>query len=156
MSLLGIFLIILAGMLLFLLEILVIPGITIAGIGALILMGLAVYLAFSAFGAGTGLVVLLIVLVLIILLILFAFRARTWKRVSLATEIGSRVSEVTGRGIEPGDAGVTITRLAPVGTVQIRDQRVEAHSEGPFIDHQTEVVVIRVAPTYVIVKPKMS
>lgn len=62
MSLLGIFLIILAGLLLFLLEILVIPGITIAGIGALILMGLAVYLAFSAFGVLTGLIVLLVVL----------------------------------------------------------------------------------------------
>ena len=156
MSLLGIFLIILAGLLLFLLEILVIPGITIAGIGALILMGLAVFLAFSAFGVGTGFMVMIVVFVLIILLFFIAFRARTWRRVSLSTEIESRVSEMSGRGIEPGDVGVTITRLAPVGTVQFGDHRIEGHSEGPFIDHQVEVVVVRVAPTYVIVKPKNS
>lgn len=156
MSLFGIFLIILAGLLLFLLEILVIPGITIAGIGALVLMALAVYLAFSAFGAGTGLLVLVVVLVLILLMIFMAFRARTWRRVSLSTGIDSRVSDISGRGIQPGDEGVTITRLAPVGTVQIGDQRLEGHSEGPFIDHRVEIVVVRVAPTYVIVKPKTS
>ncbi|MCK9324758.1 MAG: NfeD family protein [Bacteroidales bacterium] len=156
MSLLGIFLIILAGLLLFLLEILVIPGITIAGIGALILMGLAVYLAFSAFGVLTGLIVLLVVLFLIIILIIIAFRARTWKRVSLSTEIGSKVEDANDHGLKPGDEGITLTRLAPVGTVQFGEERIEGHSEGPFIDHKVEVVIVRIASTYVIVKPKKS
>jgi membrane-bound ClpP family serine protease len=65
----------------------------------------------------------------------------------------SKTSDVTVHGIRPGDEGIAITRLAPVGTVQVGDHRIEGRSEGPFIDHQTRITVIRIEPTYVVVKP---
>jgi membrane-bound ClpP family serine protease len=152
MSLFGIILMILAGLILFMLELLVIPGISVAGIGALILMGLAVYLAFTLFGATTGVLVLLGVLISMGAVMFLAFRSNTWKRVSLGTQMKSKANDVTGFGIAPGDTGVTITRLGPVGMVQVGEHRVEGHSEGPFIDQQMKVVVIRVEPSFIVVK----
>lgn len=154
MTLFGIVLMILAGLALFLLELLVIPGISIAGIGALILMGVSVYLAFSLFGSTTGILVLLGVLLSMGMVIALTFRSKTWRRVSLHTQVSSRANDVTGYGIAPGDTGITVTRLGPVGMVQIGENRVEGHSEGPFIDQQIPVVVIRVEPSFVVVKIK--
>jgi membrane-bound ClpP family serine protease len=155
MTLFGIILMILAGLVLFLLEFLVIPGVSIAGIGALVLMALSVYLSFSLFGATTGTLVLLAVLLSMGSVIALTFRSKTWRRVSLHTQMNSKVNDVTGYGIAPGDTGITITRLGPVGLVEIGEHRVEGHSEGPFIDQQSQIVVIRIEPSYVVVKLKI-
>jgi membrane-bound ClpP family serine protease len=153
MSLFGIILMILAGLVLFLLELLVIPGISVAGIGALVMMGAAVFLSFSIFGSTTGFLVLLGVLVSMGVTIALTFRSKTWKRVSLSTEMKSKVKEENDWSIKVGDQGVTLTRLNPAGTVQIGNDRVEGRSLGHFIDHQTPVEVIGVEPNHVVVKP---
>jgi membrane-bound ClpP family serine protease len=152
MTLFGIILMILAGLVLFLLELLVIPGVSIAGIGALILMGVSVYLAFSLFGSTAGTLVLLSVLVSMGAVIALTFRSKTWHRVSLHTQVKSKANEVSIFGIAPGDTGMSVTRLGPVGMVQIGEHRVEGHSEGPFIDQQRPVVVVSVEPSFVVVK----
>lgn len=154
MTLFGIILMILAGLVLFLLELLVIPGISIAGIGALILMAVSVYLSFSLFGTLTGTLVLLSVLVSMGVVIALTFRSKTWHRVSLHAKMDSKTNEVSVHDIVPGDTGMAVTRLGPVGMVQIGDHRVEGHSEGPFIDQQSPVVVVRIEPSYVVVKLK--
>jgi membrane-bound ClpP family serine protease len=154
MTVFGLILMILAGLVLFLLELLVIPGVGVAGIGALVLMALAVFLAFSHFGTVAGFVVLLGVVVSMGLSLLLTFRSGTWRKASLSTEMKSKVKEGGSLGIQPGDEGTTITRLAPVGTVQIGEHRLEGRSEGPFIDHQIAIIVISVESTYVVVKPK--
>ena len=154
MTLFGIVLMILAGLVLFLLEFLVIPGISIAGIGALILMGVSVYLSFSMFGTTIGVLVLLGVLVSMGLVIALTFRTKTWRRVSLHAQMNSKTIDVTLYGIAPGDTGISVTRLGPVGMVQIGEHRVEGHSEGPFIDQQSQIVVIRIEPSFVVVKLK--
>ena len=152
MTLFGIVLMILAGLVLFLLELLVIPGISIAGIGALILMALSVYLSFSLFGPTTGTIVLSGVLLSMGLVLALTFRSKTWRRVSLHTQVNSKANDVTRYGIAPGDTGLSITRLGPVGMVEIGEHRVEGHSEGPFIDQQSQIVVTRVEPSFVVVK----
>ncbi len=153
MTLVGIFLLILAGILLFLLEFLVVPGVTIAGIAGLLFMGGAVYLAFENFDTTTGVLVLAAVLIIIIISLVFALRAKTWKRISLKTDIDSNVGELQGQGIQVGDQGVTLTRLNPIGSVLINDKKMEGHSMGGLIDEKTQVEVTKVAHTYVNVKP---
>ena len=143
---------ILAGLVLFLLELLVIPGISIAGIGALVLMAVSVYLAFSLFGATTGMLVLLGVLVSMGIVLAFTFRSKTWRRVSLDAQVNSKTNVIAGFGIAPGDTGISITRLGPVGMVEIGGHRVEGHSEGPFIDQQSQIVVTRIESSFVVVK----
>ncbi len=153
MTLVGIFLLILAGIVLFLLEFLVVPGVTIAGIAGLLFMGGAVYLAFDNFDTTTGLLVLGAVLVIIIISLIFALRAKTWKKIALNTDIDSKVSEVYDLNVKVGDQGFALTRLNPMGSVMVNEQKIEGHSLGGLIDERTPIEVVKVMHTYVNVKP---
>ena len=63
MTVFAIILLIFLGLLLLLIEFAVIPGVTIAGIGGFILLGLSVYIAFSSYGSGVGFLTLTFVLI---------------------------------------------------------------------------------------------
>ena len=145
---------VLAGVLLFLLEFLVIPGVTIAGIGGLLCFSGAVYLAFENLGNTEGVIVLIVVVIAIMVALIYGLRAKTWKRISLDTQIKSKVSDVDGLGIKLGDTGVALTRLGPIGKVMIGEKRCEGQSIGPYIDANTQVEVVQIKTNHVIVKPK--
>ena len=145
---------ILAGVLLFLMEFLVVPGVTIAGIGGLLFFAGAIYLAFENLGTTQGIIVLVVVVVVIIIALIYGLRAKTWTKISLGTQIKSKVSDVDGLSIEVGESGVTVTRLGPIGKVRIGDISCEGQSIGPYIDENTEIEVVQVKTNHVIVKPK--
>ncbi len=154
MTVLGIILLILGGVLLFLLEFLVVPGVTIAGIGGLLFFSGAIYLAFENLGTNAGVITLIVVVIVIIIALIYGLRAKTWTRISLGTQIKSKVTDVQGLPINIGDSGITLTRLGPIGKVKIGDVRCEGQSIGPYIDENAEVEVVQVKTNHVIVKPK--
>jgi len=142
------------GLLLFLIEFLLIPGITIAGIGGAILTIGGIYLAFANFGQATGIIVLISTLVITILIFSFSLRAKTWKKAMLTTNIDGKMNEIPGDDkIKPGDKGVTITRLAPMGTVKVNNFVIEVKSVSGFVDPRTEIEVVKVSPSQILVKP---
>lgn len=147
-------LLILLGLLLFLIEFLLIPGITIAGIGGAILTIGGIYLAFTRFGPQTGTIVLISTLIISILIFTLSLRARTWKKAMLTTNIDSKVNEVSGiEKIKTGDRGIAITRLAPMGKVKVGEIVFEAKSVTGFVDPKTEIEIVKVTPSQIIVKP---
>ncbi len=148
-----VFLIVL-GLVLIWLEVLVIPGTTISGIGGIILMAGGVYLAFNQHGNVAGLWVLGATLVLLILTVIFFLKSNTWKRISLSTNVSSKVEYFEENSIQVGDTAKTVTRLAPMGKVRVNDMDVEAESLSGLIDPETEVVVTEVLKYKVIVKLK--
>jgi membrane-bound ClpP family serine protease len=80
MSVLGIILLILLGVLLFLVEFFIIPGVTIAGIGGALVLGVAVFASYRTYGTTIGTYTLLTVLVISVLTLVLALRSKTWKR----------------------------------------------------------------------------
>ncbi len=149
-----IFLIIL-GILLFLVEFLIVPGITIAGIGGAISIITGVVLAFYYEGPTTGLIVLISTAVLIGLTAVFMLKAGTWKKLMLNKAIDSKVDFVKrdeGR-IKIGDKGKTITRLNPMGKVMIGNDFYEAKAMDKLIDQNTEVEIVKIESNKIIVKP---
>jgi membrane-bound ClpP family serine protease len=154
MSILGIVLLILLGILLFLVEFFIIPGVTIAGIGGALLMGVAVFMAYRTHGATAGHYTLFSTLLITIAALVFALRSKTWRRLMLKTNIDGKVEVgLEDQTIKPGDKGETITRLAPIGMVRINDKAVEGKSIGGFLDPKTKIVVVKVLGTQIIVKP---
>ena len=150
----GVFLLILLGIFLFLIEFLLIPGITVAGIGGLILLTAAIYLAFTEHGVDMGLIALSSTIVLSIIILVISLRSGTWKRVMLNTNIDGKTNEGPEEGlINPGDVGESITRLAPVGKVKVNDIVMEAKSITGFVDPHIEVEVIKISGSQLIVKP---
>src|SRR4030042_1999407 len=91
MSILGIILLILLGVLLFLVEFFIMPGVTIAGIGGVVLFGLAVFIAYRSHGTAIGNYTLFATLLISITAFIIALRARTWRRFMLKTNIDSKV-----------------------------------------------------------------
>lgn len=144
----------LAGLLLLLLEVLVIPGATIFGIAGFILLAVSVWQAYAAHGTPEGHYFLFGSIVFTIALLYFALKSRTWRKAMLGSEVNSRVNVIEEDKVKPGDEGRTISRLAPGGKAIINGDYYEVHSLGGYIEPQTPVVVIRVDFSKIIVKPK--
>jgi len=154
MSAVGIILLILLGVVLFLVEFLIIPGVTIAGISGALVLGVAVFMSYKSFGTTVGTYTLLSVLVVSIITLALALRSRTWKRFMLKTNIDSKVEVgLEEQKIKPGDKGETVTRLAPIGMVRVNEITIEGKSIGGFLDPNTKIEVVKVLGTQVIVKP---
>ncbi len=146
--------IVLIGILLVLVELFVIPGISIAGVGGFALIVGGIYIAFHYFDEKTGYIVLSVNIIATIILMFFAFRAKTWKNVGLKSEINSKFESFDKSQINIGEIGKTITRLAPMGKVMVNDMIYEAKSKFGFIDENTDIEVIAIENTKLIVKPK--
>lgn len=144
---------ILIGMFLLVVEILILPGITVAAIGALAACGYAVYRGFVDYGNAGGLIALAAVLVLSVAVGMICLRARTWRRFTLKENIDGTSQEVPDESkVKVGDTGTAVSRLAPMGKVIINGQTYEAKSIDSYIDQQKEVVVTGVENFNLIVK----
>lgn len=155
MTVFVIVLLIVLGIVLLLLEFLVIPGVTIAGIGGVALMVGGVYMAYSNYGNVVGNITLISVLILNMVLLVYVLKSRTWKKLMLDSKVDGTV-ETDTPAINIGDDGVCVTRLAPMGKIRVGDIVVEGQSLGGYIDENTEIEVVEVYKYKIIVKPKNS
>ena len=89
----------------------------------------------------TGGVVTGITGLLIVFFAIYVLRAKTWKRMSLETNIDSKATDDDSSYVCVGDKGVAISRLAPMGTVRFGGRVVEAKALEGMIDPGTEVEV---------------
>lgn len=145
---------IILGILLFVIEFLLVPGVTVAGIGGLVLTVFGVYKAFNDFGSPTGIWVLIGTLLLSVFVIAMSLRARTWKKLMLKTNMNSTVdTAITEDQIKAGDRGTSITRLAPMGKIEVNGIVREAKSDEGYITQHTDIVVVSVQGTRISVKP---
>jgi len=153
MSFLAILLIIILGIFLLLLEFLVIPGVTIFGIGGFVLILLGIGSSYYFHGIAAGNYTLIGTVLVSLVTIYYIFKKKTWNRMGLQANINSRNEPFDTLRIHPGDHGKTITRLAPVGKAVVNEIICEAKSTGNFIDENTEIEVLQVLSTQIVVKP---
>ena len=111
---------ILVGLVLIFAEILLIPGVGVAGVLGLLSMGGSCFYAFYEFGNTVGAIVTAIVAVLIVALTVWVLRAKTWKRMSLETNIDSKAVPSESSTIAVGDLhpGVVVVVIA-CGSLQL-------------------------------------
>lgn len=148
-------LLILIGILLIVIEFLIAPGITVAGIGGLLLMAWGIYMSYDVFGTPAGHYVLIATVIVTIVVLYYSLRAKTWKKLMLNTKIDSDVStENYQEKIKPGDTGKAITRLNPIGKVMVNDIILEGKSIIGFIDENSEIEVVKVFKNNIEVKLK--
>ena len=154
MSLTLIIVLIVIGVALLIVEVVVLPGITFAGIGGIALIMCSVLLTFRWYGNAAGAYVLIGTGILFIVFLMYVLRAKTWDRLSLHSEIDSRVNVVDTDNIKAGDVGMTVSRLAPIGKIIIHDKIMEGKSEFGLIDENREIVVVHVSDSTVVVQEK--
>ncbi|MBQ7269935.1 MAG: NfeD family protein [Bacteroidales bacterium] len=153
MSTLLVSLLVLAGFLLLFVELLLVPGIGVPGFAGLAALVAACYFAFTRFGTLTGVVVTSCVSLALLALVIYVLRAKTWKRFALRDEI--RATALAEDPLpETGTRGVTLTRLAPVGTARFDGRDFEVKSDtNDMVDPGTAVTVVRSEGNKIIVKP---
>ena len=138
---------------LILLEIFFLPGITLAGIGGFIFAAGGIIFAYSA-ETMIGHISLIASILVFGIAFVWLMRSNSFSRVALKTDINSKLTSSRDLGIQPGDEGITLSRLAPIGKARINGINVEAKSEEELLDENTPVIVVRVDSYNVIVKPK--
>lgn len=135
---------IIAGLLLFAVEVFLIPGISLAGIasGASILY--AIYYAFSSLGTQAGFITLGASVVGIAGVTLWFMRSKTVDRLALNQTLNFKLNPLKGLDLQVGDTGVTITRLTLIGNAEIKGQRIEVQSADGFIEEKTAIRISRI------------
>ncbi len=156
MSIPVIIFLILLSIFLFVVEFLLIPGITVAGIGGALLLIAALFMGYKYHGVTTGNLLLAGTFVLFVVTTVVILKGRTWKRISLHTTIDSRVNmqEEGVAAVKTGDTGKAVSRLNPMGKVMIAGRVYEAKSITGYIEQQQEIEVVKVSGKQIIVKPK--
>lgn len=155
MSLTLIIILIIAGLLFIMLEVLVIPGTTVVGIAGFALLVFSIWEAYHVYGTPSGHYILTGTLVLSGIVIYLSFKTNTWNRLMLNTEITGKVNEIDNSKIHVGDEGKAISRISPSGKAVIHNEFFEVHTNGDFIDQETEIVVSQLIDNKIFVKRKV-
>lgn len=145
------------GIALLLAEIFFLPGISIAGFaGALSLLAGIIY-AFAYIGNTAGLITAGSAVVIGGGAFVYLIKSNAMNRIALKTDIDSKVDTSEIMKIKEGDIGRTLSRLNPIGKIEIDNIIVEAKSfDGEFIDDGLLVEVVKVNSSNVVVREKIS
>ncbi len=152
MTTLYLVLLILFGLLFLVAEIVLLPGVSVGAILALACYGTAVYLAYGAYGLSTAVLLGLGIFAVSTIATIFSLRAKTWQRFSLTQQIRSSSMPRPEERVAAGTRGTTLSRLAPMGKVEIDGVIYEAKSLDSYVDQHTEVEVVGFENFNVIVK----
>ena len=147
-----IILLIVLGLLFLVAEIVLLPGVSVGALLALVCDGSAIYLAFRYHDTPTGIVVVVLIVILSLVATILSLRAKTWQRFSLKQKIESSSMPLPDNEVKAGDRGVAVSRLAPMGKVEIGGRTYEAKSQGAYVDQQRDVEVVGFENFSVIVK----
>jgi len=136
---------ILVGILFMLAEIFLLPGISVAGIaGAIFLIGGIVY-SYLFIGSTAGNITLATSAIAMGASFFLLLKSKSLRRISLETNIESKVDNSDLAKIIVGDTGIALSRLNPTGKVMVNELIVEGKSyNGEFIDEDEKIEVIRI------------
>ncbi len=133
-------------------EIFLITGFGVAGVLGILAMSGSSYFAYHEYGTLVGTIVVVINVLSVVVLVFCSFRAKTWKRLSLETKIGSKAVSDEQYNIKVGDVGSAMTRLAPAGTVKFEKVNLEARSYNGIISPGAKVEVVSIEENKIYVK----
>ena len=103
-------------------------------------------------GNTVGAIVTAVNVALVVGLTVYVLRAKTWKRLSLDTNIDSK-AVADDSALEVGDKGITVSRLAPMGSARFGTESVEVKSLEGFIDPDVEVEIVLMEEGKIYVRP---
>lgn len=142
------------GILLILVEVFLIPGITVAAIiGGLFTFG-GIFYAFNSLGTTAGIITLVSAVIVIGFLMIYLIKSKALEKIALKTDVNSTIASDRNINVKVGDLGITVSRLNPIGKVRVNGTVIEGKSIGDFISEDTEIEVVKVSNTQLLVKTK--
>jgi membrane-bound ClpP family serine protease len=141
------------GLLLIVIEVIFIPGTTVAGFVGFGLIVAGVSLTFSYFDKQTGWIVVASTAGLSAVLFFWIFHTKPWKQFALKSSIKSKVNEGAFEGLKIGDEGITISTLRPTGKAEIGEKTLEVATLGNYIESNTRIRIIKISSNQILVEP---
>ena len=144
-----------AGLILLIIEGMI-PGFGLPGISGIILVSSGVILSMNTFS--TAIISLSIALIvafsLIIILMKYGYKSPVLNKIVLSTEQKNEkgYTSANSRKEYLNKEGVSITELRPSGVVEIESQRIDALSEGEYIERNKKIKVVRVEGSKIFVR----
>ena len=135
---------IIGAVILFLVELFVIPGISVAGFLAGGCIIFANYYAFAYMGTTAGVITLIISALACIGSLVWFMRSKTVDRLSLKQTLDYKPEPLKGINIQAGDTGMSLTRLTLIGNAEINGHIIEVQSADGFIEERTPIQVTRI------------
>lgn len=145
---------ILLGVGLFLAEVFLLPGITIAGIaGGVMLIGSIAY-AFYYMGETAGYITIAANIIITVAAFIFIMKSNALNHIALKTDIEATVDQTEIKQLQNGQIGIALSRLNPIGKAEFDNQYiVEVKSiTGEFIDESENVQIVKIEKSSVLVQ----
>ena len=152
MDILIIISLIVAGLVLFIIEVFLLPGISIAGIISASCLLYANYYAFDTLGTLPGCITLAVSAIGVIGITIWFMRSKTVDKLSLKETIDYKPEPLKGLDLKPGDEGIALTRLALIGNAEFNGRIIEVRSADGFIDEKCRIRVERILDGVVMVQ----
>ncbi len=137
---------ILLGLVLLGVEIYLLPGLNVFGVGGVLCVGVGVVYSFVTLGSLGGIVVLGVALLIGGGLIVFLWQSGAWDRLILSDALSrdrlADEAENDSRSQWLGKMGTAVTPLRPTGVVEVDGERLEVLTEGAFISSGSRVKVV--------------
>lgn len=152
MEVLIISMLIIAGLILFIIEVFLIPGISVAGIASACSLLYAIYYAFDSLGTQAGIITIGITIIGITGITIWFMKGKTVDKLALKQTLDYKPNPLKGVDIHVGDIGTTITRLTLIGNAEINGHILEIQSADGFIDEKTPIKVCRITPNTIYVQ----
>ena len=143
---------IIAGLVLFIIEVFLLPGVSIAGIASAACLLYANYYAFDTLGTVPGCITLAISVIGVVAITIWFMRSKTVDKLSLKKTIDYRPEPLKGLDLKVGDEGIALTRLALIGNAEFSGRIIEVRSAGEFIDQKSKIRVERILDGVVLVE----
>ena len=143
---------IIAGLILFIIEVFLLPGVSIAGIASADCLLYANYYAFDTLGTVPGCITLAISAIGVIAITIWFMRSKTVDKLSLKKSIDYKPNPLKGLDLKAGDEGVALTRLALIGNAEFNGNIIEVRSIGDFIEEKSRIRVNRIRDGIVLVE----
>lgn len=141
-----------AGLILFIVEVFLIPGISVAGLASAVSIIYGNYYAFDKLGPTAGFITLAASAAGCVAITIWFMRSKTVDKLSLKKTLDFKLDPLKGLDIKVGDRGKAITRLALIGNAEINGHIVEVRSADGFIDEATPIYVERIVENVITVK----
>ena len=123
-------------------ELVFLPGTILGALLSLASYGVAIYFGFAEFGLVGGIVTIFVALFLSLIVTILSLRAKTWQRFALKDKVMSTSGSLPADEVKVGDVGVAISRLSPMGRIEIQGKSYEAKSADAYIDPRASVQVV--------------
>lgn len=133
-------------------EIIFVPGTTVIGIFGLLSIGYGIFQSYVSYGNTVGMLTLIGSLLVAFFLFYLSFKNRSWKQFSLKSTMKGRVNE-DEESLEPGEKGITVSSLKPVGKALFGENEIEVQSNGEFVEESVKIEVCRIDGKRIFVKP---